>query len=263
LTNLSEVGIGKGDERVNAVQQSLPRILGSNPSPVGVGYFVVEPDERAPGCLSGEERRLPVQPMLGLAVFRELDDGQLRQTESRSDEVVRVRHPGRRPDQPASQGQQPAPVRRVEPTQQRITRRITGWGKSRRRSRSSRTTVSLSWGRAGVRSLVRSDHDLEQRRSGAGDGPPERRQDRQQALRLRPDQPGRSQRAPRPSSPGSSPRATYPTRLSSSMRPNPGATSRHGPTGVIRRRRTNRDMNPDRGIDWAAAASAADPPCMR
>jgi hypothetical protein len=62
--------------------------------------------------------------------------------------------------------------------------------------------------------------------------------------------------------PGSSSRTAHPT-PSSSTRPDPGATRRHGTTGVIRRRRTDRDANPERGIDRAAAASAADPPCMR
>ena len=110
-------------------------MVGLNPSPVGVGDFVVEPDERLPGCPSGEERRLPVQPALGL-VIGELDDGQFRQTESRRDEVVRVGHPGRCPCQLASQGQQLAPVRRVEPIQQRISRRIVDWRESTGRDRS-------------------------------------------------------------------------------------------------------------------------------
>jgi len=48
LTDHSEVGICKADERVNAVQQSLARMVGLNPSPIAVGNFVVEPDEPTP-----------------------------------------------------------------------------------------------------------------------------------------------------------------------------------------------------------------------
>jgi hypothetical protein len=73
--NQSEVGIGKAGERVNPVEQSVPRMMGFNPSPVGAGDFVVEPDECAPGRPSREEPGLPMQPALGLVVFGELDDG--------------------------------------------------------------------------------------------------------------------------------------------------------------------------------------------
>lgn len=49
-------------------------------------------------------------PRSGSSLSGKLDDGQLRQTESRRDEVVRVGHPGRCPSQLTSQGQQLAPV---------------------------------------------------------------------------------------------------------------------------------------------------------
>jgi hypothetical protein len=68
LTNLSDVRCGWAGERVDAVQQCLPWVVGLNPSPVGVSDFVVEPDERAPGCPSGEGLRRPVQLALGLIV---------------------------------------------------------------------------------------------------------------------------------------------------------------------------------------------------
>jgi hypothetical protein len=49
LTNQSDVAIGKADKRVNSVQQCPPWIVGLNPLLIGVGDFVVEPDECAPG----------------------------------------------------------------------------------------------------------------------------------------------------------------------------------------------------------------------
>ena len=41
FTNQRKVRIGKADERVDAVQQRLPRTLSLDPSPISVGDFVV------------------------------------------------------------------------------------------------------------------------------------------------------------------------------------------------------------------------------
>jgi hypothetical protein len=53
-------------------------VVGLNPLLVGVGDFVAEPGEGAPGRPSVKECRLPVQPALGLVVIGEFDDGGLR-----------------------------------------------------------------------------------------------------------------------------------------------------------------------------------------
>jgi len=50
---------------------------GLEPMLVGVGDFVAEPGEGAPGRPSVKECRLPVQPALGLVVIGEFDDGGL------------------------------------------------------------------------------------------------------------------------------------------------------------------------------------------
>jgi hypothetical protein len=95
-------------------------VVGLNPLLIGVGDFVVEPDECASGCPSGEERRLPVKSTLELVVIGEFDDGQVGETESGRDQVVGVGHPGRCPYQLTPQRQQTVPVRGVEPVQQRL-----------------------------------------------------------------------------------------------------------------------------------------------
>jgi hypothetical protein len=43
--NSREVYVAKTDERINTVQQSLPRIVGRYPMPVAVGRLVVNPYE--------------------------------------------------------------------------------------------------------------------------------------------------------------------------------------------------------------------------
>ena len=92
-----------------------------HPSSIGVGYLIVEPDERAAGGPPSEGHRLPVQAVRRLVIrVGPVDDREFWKAEPWRDDLVRVRHPRCRPDQVAAQRQKPASVIRIESAQQRI-----------------------------------------------------------------------------------------------------------------------------------------------
>lgn len=96
------------------------RMVYGDPPPVAESDLVVESDEWSPGCPPGQRHRLPMQPLLWLVLVGPSHNGQRGKAEPRRDDLVRLVHPCRRPDQLALQGAQPASIRRLKPVQQRI-----------------------------------------------------------------------------------------------------------------------------------------------
>jgi hypothetical protein len=79
-------------------------MVGQHPRSIGVGDFIINPDECAPGCPVDEGAGLPMQAgalvvLIRLGRLWPDHNFQLRQTYPRGDAVVRISHPCGGPDQ--------------------------------------------------------------------------------------------------------------------------------------------------------------------
>lgn len=96
-------------------------VVGVDPDSIGVGEFVVQPEEGAGGGVGYEGRGLPVDAEglvsggVGPVDYREGGEA-----EPWGDAVVGVVHPGGCPDQVAAEAHEPRAVRWIDAVEQRV-----------------------------------------------------------------------------------------------------------------------------------------------